>query len=383
MNPLLNGCLLSLLLQLSGPELNPLRKQLQATQPGLAQHSHPLVQAISALEADQPNPPEKALSFDSNGFGHLQLGQRQWQAGHFSTPTLAELKARLPRPAQPGALRFSVLRGQDPLTDIGALQAHSRSGTLFQVASQFNGLEAPGPELVRVSDYFQDPTQGPRAAISAFAGVLLRHYAAPAPDGSRFRQSATRQLNFLADALPTPVGQVEQGYLTARQIPDPRAAARALEAHFDQIRVGLHAGIEVGLGYNWLGSAPEGKLIHQVLTSTLAAGAYSPEIDTKTPEWQAVMRPLLRAAYLGTLLGAVQLQTEQVVLTPMGGGVFGNPHPLIWESLLWALDQAQAYVPEDQSLTVVLNARDFGQGLSAADFETATAQRQGSVRWLP
>lgn len=383
MNTLMNSCLLSLLLQLSGPELSPLRQQLLATHPGLSQQRHPLVKDIKALEAGAHHPPEAALSFDAQGAGQLQLGARQWRAGHFSTPQLGELKASLAKPAQPGTLRFSVLRGQDPLTDIGALQAHSRSGTLFQVASQFNGLEAPGPQLVSVSDYFEDPTQGPRAAVSAFAGVLLRHYAAPAADGSRFRQSATRQLNFLADALPAAAGQVEQGYLTAGQIPDPRTAAQALEASFDQIRVGLHAGIEVGLGYNWLGSAPEDKVIHQVLTSTLAAGAYSPDIDSHDPQWQAVMRPLLRAAYLGTLLGALSLAAEQVVLTPIGGGVFGNPHPLIWESLLWALDQAQAYVPENQRLTVVLNARDFGQGLSAADFETATAQRQGSVRWLP
>ncbi|MBF2055238.1 MAG: hypothetical protein IGS03_17455 [Candidatus Sericytochromatia bacterium] len=383
MNTLMNSCLLSLLLQLSGPGLSPLREQLLATHPGLPQHNHSLVQEMKALEAHTSAPPESALSFDPHGFGHLQLGTRSWQAGHFSTPTLAELKARLPRPAEPGALRFSVLRGQDPLTDIGALQAHSRSGTLFQVASQFNGLEAPGPQLVRVADYFQDPTQGPRAAISAFAGVLLRHYAAPAPDGSHFRQSATQQLNFLADALPDAIGQVEQGYLTARQIPAPQAAAQALEAHFDQIRIGLHANIEVGLGYNWLGRVPEGKVIHQVLTSTLAAGAYSPDIDSAAPEWQAVMRPLLRAAYLGTLLGALSLDAEQVVLTPIGGGVFGNPHPLIWKSLLWALDQAQAYVPPNKSLTVVLNARDFGQGLAEATFETATAQHQGNVRWLP
>lgn len=383
MSTLMSGCLLGLLLQLSGPELSPLRQQLLETHPGLAQHRHPLVKAIAALEASAHNPPEAALSFDTQGFGQLQLGTRRWQAGRFSTPQLSELKARLSRPAQPGPLKFSVLRGQDPLTDIGALQAHSRSGTLFQVASQFNGLEAPGPELVRVSDYFQDPTQGPRAAVSAFAGVLLRHYAAPASDGSRFRQSAAQQLNFLAEALPPTVGQVEQGYLTARQIPDPRTAAQALESGFDQIRVGLHAGIEVGLGYNWLGSAPEGKVIHQVLTSTLAAGAYSPDIDSTAPEWQAVMRPLLRAAYLGTLLGALQLQAEQVVLTPIGGGVFGNPHPLIWESLLWALDQAQAYVPQDKSLSVVLNARDFGQNLAEAAFDTATARRQGRVHWLP
>jgi hypothetical protein len=71
-----------------------------------------------------------------------------------------------------------------------------------------------------------------------------------------------------------------------------------------------------------------------------------------------VCRRLLRAAYLGTLLGTAALGHRTAVLTAIGGGVFANPHPLIWEALLWALEQAAPLLRTP--LDVVFNGRDFG-----------------------
>ena len=85
-------------------------------------------------------------------------------------------------------VRFFVLDGASPVTDIGALQATAPAGSLFQVASQFNCLEAPDARITRVADYIHDPTQGPRASISAFPGTFIRHYAAPTAEGARFVQ---------------------------------------------------------------------------------------------------------------------------------------------------------------------------------------------------
>jgi len=49
--------------------------------------------------------------------------------------------------------RLWLFHGVSPMKDIGALQATSGDGTLFQVASQFNCLEATGPHVSRVADY--------------------------------------------------------------------------------------------------------------------------------------------------------------------------------------------------------------------------------------
>jgi len=72
------------------------------------------------------------------------------------------------------------------------------------------------------------------------------------------------------------VAPVRCGYLTPDSIRKPEALARALEDRFDDIRVGVHDGVDVVFGHDWLGpvSAKERPRIAHVLTSTLAAGAY-------------------------------------------------------------------------------------------------------------
>lgn len=316
---------------------------------------------VAAAERTVAKDPAAAIAFDAEGAATVVAGERRWAAGRFETPTLGELRARVaarPRQAAP-RVRLTVLLGTDPVTDVGALQAVAAPGTLFQVASQLNCLESPGAYLVPVSDYRSDPTQGPRAAWSAFPGALVRHYAAPRRDGTRFTQTDGEQLNLLADAVPADVATVEHGYLIGQRVKSPAALAAALEGGFERLRVGVHAGIEVVLGHDWSGSVapwPDGRArrISQVLTSTYAHGYSAPLPDR---ERDALCRPLLRAAYLGTLLAALALGDRTVVLTAIGGGVFANPHPVIWEAILWAVDEAAkaATAPLD----VVLNARDL------------------------
>ncbi len=292
--------------------------------------------------------PQKALTFDDAGFATLQVGERRYAAGRFSLQTLGELKRACPQ--GPGRVVVSALSGQDPLTDIGSLQALAAEGTLFQAASQFNCLEAPsehGP--VPVAQYFSDPTQGPRASISAFPGTLVRHYAAPGP-GGRFVQTRARQLDLLERALPARLGRVESGYLLSHNLTDPNEAARALEEHFDEVAVGVHEDVQVVFGTRFRGVVQGAPKIAQVFTSTVAAGSYS-SLSAET--LAALARPLLRAAYLGTLLAAARLGKRRVVLTLIGGGVFGNPLQLIWEAIFWAADEARS---RGAQLDVLVNA---------------------------
>lgn len=298
------------------------------------------------------------LSFEPDGAARLTILDRVYHAGRFEVPTVADLRARVAGRATqggPAPLRLFALLGAGPLTDVGGLQAIAPPGTLFQVASQFNCLEAPGPFLVPVADYFNDFTQGPRASISAFPGTLLRHYAAPAPDGSRFEQTARRQLDLLADALPPEVARVSNGYLTSRDVSNAAALVAALEANFERIRVGVHDDVEVVLGYDWTGAVEPGQRIAQVFTSTYAAG-YS-RVGAMGVHHDAVCRQLLRAAYLGTLLAAASLGKRFVVLTAIGGGVFRNSHDVIWEAICWAVDEVAPLLAAP--LDVLLNGRDF------------------------
>jgi hypothetical protein len=287
--------------------------------------------------------------FDAEGHATIADGARTFAAGKFEVLSIAQLRERAPKPT--GRPRLFALIGSDPATDIGALQSTAATHSLFQVASQFNCLEAPDAMLVPVFRYFRDPTQGPRASISAFAGTLLRHYSAPGPEGTRFSQSEQRQLNLLSEALPGAIGHVESGYLTTQNISDLTAAATALESSFERICVGVHDGLEVAFGHQWDGEVIGAPRIAQVFTSTLALGYSDGAYDASAAA--KICTQLLRAAYLGTLLAAAALGKRTAVLTLIGGGVFQNSHRIILEAIEWALEQ----VPH--SMDVVINSRDI------------------------
>jgi hypothetical protein len=318
---------------------------------------------VAAAEAAVRADPGQAFTFNATGAATLSAGGRTWHAGQFEAVPIGVLRARaavVPPSANrsEGRVRLFVIEGTSPATDIGSLQADGGSDTLFQVASQFNCLESPGPYVTPVEQYFGDSTQGPRASISAFPGTLLRQYAAPTAGGRRFvQQTDVDQIELLKDVSDAGLARVRNGYLLPAGIADPEALATALEVRFDSIRVGVHDGVEAVLGYDWDGAVagPDRPVIAQVFTSTIAGGIYG---DRAGGPFETIGRQLLRAAYLGTLLAAVSLGRTRVVLTLIGGGVFCNPIPLIWNAIQWALREVDSLPVH--GLDVVVNARNLG-----------------------
>jgi hypothetical protein len=333
---------------------------------------------VSAAEEEVAADPAGTISFDGRNRATVRALGRTWAAGRFEVPTVGSLRDRASRRALrsvAGAHRLWVLDGEGAATDIGALQAHAPADALFQAASQFNCLESPGAYVTPVAAYLGDPTQGPRASISAFPATLVRHYAAPSKDGRRFTQATHReQIDLLADVCPPHVARVESGYLRDRSIYDVGAFAEALQARFDEVRVGLHDDVEVVLGANWYGAVATPHRIAQVFTSTLAGGMYGSH-DTSAGVYRVIMRQLLRAAYLGTLLSAIATGRRVVVLTLIGGGVFGNPVALIWETILWAMDEAARVAPV--ALDVVVNGRALARSIERSEVAGEAARRGG------
>lgn len=336
---------------------------------------------LDRAETEVSADPAGRIVWSPTGHATVHACGQSWAGGRFEVPTLAELRERAvvrAKGASPGApCRLWVLDGEGPATDIGALQATAPDGVVFQVASQFNTLEATGPRVVPVRRYPSDPTQGPRAAVSAFPGTLVRHYAAPAPDGTRLTQSTDGpQIELLGDVLPPSVARVDNGYLCTQGIADDGAFAEALCAGFDQIRVGVHDGVEVVLGFNWDGAVEGPRRIAQVLTSTLAGGSYS-DRSLSTGPLTTGCRQLLRGAYLGTLLAAAALGHRAVVLTLIGGGVFANPPALLWEAILWAVQEVDHLAP--CGLEVIVNGRTLSRMLPADDILGVTRAHGGAV----
>lgn len=327
---------------------------------------------LAAIEDEIAAAPARAFAFDEAGFAQLTAGGRSYVAGRFATPRIDELRARAAAaaraaavadrgaaPAERGGIRVSVLAGNDPRTDIGTLQAALPAGTLFQVASQFNCLEAPSPCIAQIADYVYDGTQGPRASVSAFPGTFLRHYHAPVDTDGRRRavQTPDESLNLLAAVLPPAAARVDCGYLRPTNVADPEALARSLRDRFEEIRVGVHEEVEVVLGHDWGGPGPRAPdhRIAQVFTSTVA-GSHGTERNAEA--WATVRRQLLRAAYLGTLLAALAGDRHTVVLTLIGGGVFGNPPRDIWDAIHWALAEAEPLTT--RLVDVVVNTHAAG-----------------------
>src|SRR5262249_24955856 len=324
-------------------------------------------------------PPGQAFSFAADGFATLEIEGHTWHAGRFETPSIAELRQRAKgAAAAAGGPRLWVLDGPGLATDVGGLQATAPPGSLFQAASQFNCLESPGPYLTPVVQYFRDNTQGPRASISAFPGTLLRHYAAPGSHGERFVQTEKKQLNLLADAFSPEVARVQSGYLLAHNVRDPGALVAALTTGFESIRVGVHEGVQVVLGYDFEGAVEdsEHRRIAQVFTSTVAGGGYG-GAGMGGAAFEGACRQLLRAAYLGTLLAAAALGQRRAGLTLIGGGGFGNPGPLIWGAIRWAAAGAEPLLSSD--LEVIVNGRNLGGHVPRESILAAVRERGGAL----
>jgi hypothetical protein len=339
---------------------------------------------VARVEAEVRADPAAHIRFDARGLATLEAAGRAFKAGRFETPRLGALLRRAEAAKARhidarASLRFFVLDGASAATDIGALQATAPAGSLFQVASQFNCLESPDALVVNVADYLHDPTQGPRAAVSAFPGTFVRHYAAPAPDGARFVQTTDGpQVNLLEELCADGSAFVKSGYLTPDQIRSRQDFARALEESFEDIHAGIHDGIEVVLGHDWDGPVPAAPhlTIAHALCSTVAGGGYG-RLDVREPATQTILRQLQRAAYLGALASAAALGKSYAVLTLIGGGVFGNPVEVIWESILWAVDAAGPLLHRD--LCVVVNGYNLGQHVPGARLAREATSRAGAL----
>lgn len=260
---------------------------------------------------------------------------RSWGCGTLTLPSLGELRAALASgPPAEGRPRLRQIVG-----DVRALHADpTNAGALFQAASQFNLLEMTDPSVhpeEGVGIYEHDRTQGPTCAIACGAGTIYRNYFVPV--GDRVGQSSTHQLDALADvgrALGNADGalwEMRNGYalLTERGLADTSARIPAMtDAERDRLRqalrIGLHADVEVTL-------PGAGHRVTQVYGAALPVAYGRPPASS----WEPLARVVLEASYEATLIAAAlnarRHGARPVLLTLLGGGVFGN-------DLSWILD---------------------------------------------
>ncbi len=284
------------------------------------------------------------LRVDGNELVSSVNGAR-YGIGTLRTPSLAELRATVAVPDR-GRTTVTCMVG-----DVGAMHSEPEfAGALFQVASQFNLLEMTHYTVTPeggVTRYASDHTQGPACAIAAGAGTIYRNYFAPV--NALPGQTAERQLNMLervglslASHFGRPVSslwRMENGYalctadgLSAINGFLAEATSEVRESVAGELAIGLHLGVEVTR------AAPvPGQVVSQAYCSALPV-AYS---GVPQRQWEGFARLVLESAYEATLLAAVEAAVNGgsniVLLTRLGGGVFGNVDEWLDTAILRAL----------------------------------------------
>ncbi|MCB9679126.1 MAG: hypothetical protein H6737_28750 [Alphaproteobacteria bacterium] len=269
-----------------------------------------------------------------------RVNGRTYGCGRLAIPTLAALRSAVARSPRSGRPTLVEVVG-----DARAQHADpANAGATFQAASQFNLLEMASPHVTPeagVGIYESDPTQGPACAVSCGAGTIFRNYFVPL-DG-QLGQTRDRQVDCLAGvgaalgapgaywtmvngyALLTPCGRTEMADHIRSLDEAGRDALRAA------LCVGVHSDVEVTL-------PGAGHRVTQVYGAALALG-YG---QGQPAEWEPLATVVLEASYEATLLAAALNAAEtgnrRVLLTLLGGGVFGNAMTWITGAIDRALD---------------------------------------------
>jgi hypothetical protein len=275
-----------------------------------------------------------------------KVNGRCFVAGRFSTPSLGWLREAT-RGSCPGRLRVR----HEVIGDVLELHARAENeGAMFQAASQLNCLEFAGPEEVPedgVTQYDDDPTQGPACALAGAAATVVRNYFAVV-DG-QVGQRRDRQLNNLDEvqARLGPAGQcveVRNGYTfsDAARLGHLAVAlaAQDREELLAALKIGLHAGVGVTFARRFVEPA-RSQRVSQAFCSALSCGYTGGTQEL----WAPLAQIVLDAAYEATLWAAV-FDAEQghgsrkVWLTALGGGAFGNDRRWIADAMARALARA-------------------------------------------
>jgi hypothetical protein len=275
-----------------------------------------------------------------------KVNGRSFNAGHFSIRNCASFSGLAPVLGRKGKLNIicgNGMRGDEiHLTDVLEAQSFEDfDGATFQAASNFNCLEFVSEYQSAahgVTSYYSDVTQGPYCALATGPATVYRNYFIPRPDGKIGQIESDVQL-----LSETPLNQfVRNGYPVVPTSNVPEFDTFDWK-DVDKFYVGVHENCEVTLrrrGRNFQ-EAPAGRIVHHVYAAALDFAGHVPS-DEKMHQ---IGFRLLCAEYRATVLAAWDLALRypdrkgsgKLLLTLLGGGVFGNSH----ESIAAAIKEAQ------------------------------------------
>jgi hypothetical protein len=253
-------------------------------------------------------------------------------------------------------------------TDVKDIQEKENSKSLFQVASNFSGLESESEysfpsenNQTFTEKYWQDKTQGPVASISAGAGAISRVYTAfynPKTPCETWRQRPEKQINFL-DNLQK-YFPVKNGYVVyeEKSVIFPFVSKDV----FKYGKIGIQFDTEV---------VKTGNKINQVFCSTIDRLVNS-HLTSEMFKKRSIF--LLKVAYEGTYMAGICLGIKRLYLTLIGGGVFDNDENIIYTALINA---HKKYGFMYDNVTVIIH----GKKISKA-FNAMLKRHEIDIKWL-
>lgn len=265
---------------------------------------------------------------------------RVFEAGVFSTPSLAELRSQVDlaeaRAKMPGALRVSEV-----IADVSGLHTQAvNKFSFFQAASQFNCLEFVSESVTPergVTCYCNDPTQGPACATTCAAGTVVRNYFGLDGRGqSRHRQIQNlKDCEELLDNAKNNYFTVVGGYTLSNDHRLSKLSAvlngdeRLREEFRKRLRIGVQWDTEVtGSKFGRMQYEGPQQLVTQAYCSACSVSYSGGSVEN----WKAFASLVQESLYEATMYAALQNAlkhngsegSKRVFLTTVGGGVFGN-----------------------------------------------------------
>lgn len=259
--------------------------------------------------------------------------------------------------------KFNVVEGKNtknnswfrPQIDIGAMQANqANQNANFQVASNFNVLEASGSPRDGIEQYLFTTAQGEEASISAAPGAIYRMYFLDhKKNGTQYIGQFEKQVELLDafDGITAFKIPIYNGYIHFdKHNPCRKLTDHEIEEYIPLVKIALHRNIQVttGLamlpgilpqsyhnaslmeqslyGYNQVIPTTQNQFINQIFTAAVNLADPS---NVNQPGIENLAKMLLYAAYEGTLKTSFLAHknfgaTNKVFLTIVGGGVFCN-----------------------------------------------------------
>jgi hypothetical protein len=275
------------------------------------------------------------------------VNNRSFNAGRFALRNRPSFSGLTPINNRKGVFNMicgNGMRGEEIfLTDVLKAQSYDEfDGATFLAASNFNCLEflSEGQSAsMGVTGYYCDVTQGPYCALGCGAAAVYRNYFIPGPNGARGQIEVDVKL--LAE---TPLGKfVLNGYPVLRRSDVPEFDSFDW-TDLSKFYVGVHENCEVTMRRDGrdFQEAPPGRIVHHVYAAALDFAEHVPADD----KMMNIGKQLLIAEYRATVLAAWELAlkypgrkgSNKLLLTFLGGGVFGNPCSMICEAITAAKD---------------------------------------------